>query len=444
MFAASQWIKRNLPDEAVLVGTGWWTPWDLGFLSGRDVANAEMSTLTLTDLKRPRYLVMRSQLLSTIESVPSHIAQQPNLGWLMLDNSRRYWSSDPWNIIQQTGLLLYEGEASMVESFSIYRWPVHESFAALDQVQAVDLDGLGTLASPPDDSMQATVRGNTMFPASMHMVRSVAMMPSGGVPPASLSVGPVHILPGRQLLFGFSPPTEGPVRLSLFAETDEERRLLWTEDVQPQAARPGGVELRTISLAEVMGEEATLSIQASSLPDGNLAPAFIYIGPVAVVSAPRGREMVRILGKELLENPSFEPGPGALLAGWQPVGNPGFDVSGRSSHGGVAAVHASSTSDLLVQSVAVRAGDQYLLSIHARATEGDQQARLQVNWHDSGGKPISASLEAVPVGPQWKRYEALVQAPAQAGTAIVYATPEVGSSVWYDDFSFAEVRHEIR
>jgi hypothetical protein len=153
----------------------------------------------------------------------------------------------------------------------------------------------------------------------------------------------------------------------------------------------------------------------------------------------------RTFGPQLLQNPGFELRENERPSGWISAGAPIFDTSGSASHSGQAAVQATSVENVFVQAVVVRPERRYYLSLYARGSNETQHGRLQVNWHDaSTGQLISASIEIIPVEPAWKEYETVVQSPRQPATAFVYAGPAPGSSVWYDDFFFAEVLPESR
>jgi hypothetical protein len=62
---------------------------------------------------------------------------------------------------------------------------------------------------------------------------------------------------------------------------------------------------------------------------------------------------------------------------------------------------------------------------------------LQVNWIDASNRLISSSGRIEPISGDWRSVRMVVEAPPDAATAMIFASPDVASSVWYDDFSFA-------
>jgi hypothetical protein len=141
---------------------------------------------------------------------------------------------------------------------------------------------------------------------------------------------------------------------------------------------------------------------------------------------------------QLLANPGFESIADGWPNGWEHVGGPILDKSGKYSHTGSAAVQCIGSENVLYQVVPVKAGTVYKLSMEARSSKEDQHARLQINWSDGTGKFISADLQVVVVKTAWNSYESVVKAPPRAANAVVYAACHDMESAWLDDYSFRE------
>jgi hypothetical protein len=141
---------------------------------------------------------------------------------------------------------------------------------------------------------------------------------------------------------------------------------------------------------------------------------------------------------QLLANPGFEDIVDGKPSGWENVGGPILDKSGKNSHSGSSAIRCIGSENVLFQVVPVKAGTVYKLGMEARSSAGDQHARLQVNWSDGAGKFISADLQVVVVKTAWNSYESVVKAPPHAANAVIYAACHDMESAWLDDFSFRE------
>jgi 4-amino-4-deoxy-L-arabinose transferase-like glycosyltransferase len=145
----------------------------------------------------------------------------------------------------------------------------------------------------------------------------------------------------------------------------------------------------------------------------------------------------------LLQNPSFEDLENGWPKSWSHHGNPQIDTSSRNSHTGKVGVRCLGSDNTLAQLVRVEPGTLHRLSYYARAFEPGQTARLQVNWSNNQGKFLSASIELVKISADWKHYESVVSAPPQATQAFIYASSHERSTVWFDDFSFVALQHQV-
>ncbi|MBI3658305.1 MAG: glycosyltransferase family 39 protein [Acidobacteria bacterium] len=154
------------------------------------------------------------------------------------------------------------------------------------------------------------------------------------------------------------------------------------------------------------------------------------------------RPVLRKLGPELVQNPSFENLYGQMPNGWQYYGNPVADTSSLDRHSGHVSMHCNSSRDGLYQILPARPGVLYRLSSYARTTQSGHKALLQVKWLDKQGNLLIADSETFETDLDWKRYEMALTAPPAATTAIIYAAAHEESSIWFDDFSFTELIYE--
>ena len=145
------------------------------------------------------------------------------------------------------------------------------------------------------------------------------------------------------------------------------------------------------------------------LPDPRLLLAYLdrnadrvgAIGDVAVFAVRPEALFVR----ELLVNPDFNHGAG----GW----------AGEGEWTGAGSVLVTSARPL-VQTVPVRPGQQYLLDVEAVCSAGSAPYRLQVNWQDTAGAMIDASIQVRECGGSTRPWA--VSAPPRAARAQVYAS----------------------
>jgi hypothetical protein len=114
--------------------------------------------------------------------------------------------------------------------------------------------------------------------------------------------------------------------------------------------------------------------------------------------------------EELLRNGGFDGG----TAGWDGAGE--F----RSGDGDGAVVVSAATP--FTQAVPVTPGTRYALEVRGRCSSDRADYRAQVNWLDGKGAFIDTSLVALACGPSYEAHSEVVQAPAGATTAVVYAS----------------------
>jgi hypothetical protein len=146
--------------------------------------------------------------------------------------------------------------------------------------------------------------------------------------------------------------------------------------------------------------------------------------------------------RELLANGSFEEGNTRSLPGWEIVGKPNIDRTGKHSDSG-RVIGAVTPKDFLVsQPVIIEAGQCYQLSVRQRATSSKSGTlRLQLTWKGEDKHDLSAStvvLNDVPSAPQWQEPTVTIQAPAGSQYAAVRAGAASGK-IWIDDCSLKKV-----
>jgi len=143
----------------------------------------------------------------------------------------------------------------------------------------------------------------------------------------------------------------------------------------------------------------------------------------------------------VLQNPGFEELKQGQPVGWQIAGNPVIDASGKESASGAVAVKSNDASDVVYQSLNVARGESFVFSCHARSSEKEPTAKLQVNWLDDGDTILSESVEVIKVGPGWKRYAQNVVVPERATRAVIYLSSLDQSAIWFDDVSFGQTAY---
>jgi hypothetical protein len=145
--------------------------------------------------------------------------------------------------------------------------------------------------------------------------------------------------------------------------------------------------------------------------------------------------------KNILKNPGFEQLAEGQLVGWQVAGAPVVDSSGQNSFSGLVAVHCNWAGDVLYQVVPVNSSASYSFSCQAHSVGQAGTAKLQVNWLDAKGALTHQDLKEIDLGSKWTSYQFRLQSPENAVSAAIYVNSLDLSSVWFDDFSFAELEY---
>jgi hypothetical protein len=147
-------------------------------------------------------------------------------------------------------------------------------------------------------------------------------------------------------------------------------------------------------------------------------------------------------GKELLTNASFEEGDATSIPGWEAVGKPRIDRTGKQSHSVNAACAVTPRDFLISEPGAVEAGQYYRLSVRQRANSAKLGTlRLQLSWKDEDRDdlpPSTAVLADVPSAPQWQESSITIQAPAGSKYAVVRAGAASGK-IWVDNCSLRKL-----
>jgi hypothetical protein len=146
-------------------------------------------------------------------------------------------------------------------------------------------------------------------------------------------------------------------------------------------------------------------------------------------------------GAELLANPGFEMLQQSMPQGWTAADHPVVDASGRESHNGLVAVKSEGTSNILSQKVTLSSQGMYSLSFCARTPRAGQMTHLWVDWEDDQHRVIGSDVKAVEATPEWEVHEMFVSKPPSAASATIYVIGQGPGSVWFDDFSFAELEY---
>jgi hypothetical protein len=147
-------------------------------------------------------------------------------------------------------------------------------------------------------------------------------------------------------------------------------------------------------------------------------------------------------GSELLTNGSFEEGSGAFLPGWNMVGKPKIDRTGKYSGGGRTGCAVTQKDFLLSAPVPVESGQCYRLTVRERADSSKGgKLRLQLDWEDEDKNDLHPpTIVQVDVGSaqRWRQSSVTGRAPSGSNYAVVHAEA-TGGEIWVDDYSFKKI-----
>lgn len=152
-------------------------------------------------------------------------------------------------------------------------------------------------------------------------------------------------------------------------------------------------------------------------------------------------------GRELLANGSFEGSDTSSLPGWEVVGRPLIDRTGKQSYSGRIACAVTPKAFLISEPVGVDAGQCYRLSARQRSKSSKLGTlRLQLNWKGGDKRDLSPSTVAftdVPSAPQWQESSMMIRAPSGSKYATVHAGAASGK-IWVDDYSLTKIADECQ
>jgi hypothetical protein len=128
---------------------------------------------------------------------------------------------------------------------------------------------------------------------------------------------------------------------------------------------------------------------------------------------------------ELLLNPDL-----SSLDGWNLLSPSTYDTSRR-----ILTVNVNTPA---TQRVDVTPGLTYINSVSARCTEAATTGRIQANWMDDQGDFISTSIETFDCTTHWETHEMSVVAPANATSAVIYASGHTDIPLEFKSLSFRQ------
>lgn len=261
--SVARWIERNTPGNAIIVGSGWWMPWESADLSNRDIADAYSSALEVPkDLMRRRYLVMPTRFLHSVDLHP-----------------------DVVDVMGRPDLLLYQAGG-----YGVYRWPESVDLKRLKSVVSLSEDLLqlvntGRVAFAPEPRSHALdpQHGNFWYPVVQRMLRGMYV-----ISPAEMTVRNVSVGPSQILLLGYVPPVAGDgLSLRVFVVCDGRARLVYYQYVRAGPSAADDYRIAEIPLGTSAGRSIDLTVRVSSDPSGDSTSDWLFVGPLAIVSSTR-------------------------------------------------------------------------------------------------------------------------------------------------------------
>jgi hypothetical protein len=253
----ARWVATNTASDALILGDGWWMPWEVAYLADRDVGNVRTSGFAKpSEFHRPLYLAIGEDLL---------------------DNS---WLLPPTEAaLRREDIRLFRRG-----TYSVAQWPRSPTLEALSTMESVDLNvfeeietGYATFVTAPREGILNPYHGQVIFPAPTGLLQGLTM-----VAPASVSTRPFRVQQTSRLLLGYTPPHAGDgLRLAVSpgAPNGEEAIPVWERDIAPG----GAYELHVISLESFSNSDTALTISVSS-PSGDGTADWLHISPLIVGS----------------------------------------------------------------------------------------------------------------------------------------------------------------
>lgn len=259
----ADWVTKNTPKDAIVLGSGWWMPWESADLSNRDIADAYSSALEVPkDLMRRRYLVMPTRFLHSVDLHP-----------------------DVVDVMGRPDLLLYQAGG-----YGVYRWPESVDLKRLKSVVSLSEDLLqsvntGRVAFAPEPRSHALdpQHGNFWYPVVQRMLRGMYV-----ISPAEMTVRNVIVGPSQFLLLGYVPPIAGDgLSLRVFVVRDGRARLVYYQYVRAAPSAADDYRIAEIPLGTSAGRSIDLTVRVSSDPSGDATSDWLFVGPLAIVSSTR-------------------------------------------------------------------------------------------------------------------------------------------------------------
>ncbi|MBI2954901.1 MAG: hypothetical protein HYY30_11345 [Chloroflexi bacterium] len=254
----ADWLKQNTSPDTILLGSGWWLPWEVAYVSNLPVADVETSVFdNLSDARRPRFLVIRPELFGQTHLAP-----------------------DVVSVMQRADLVVFQSGGIVV-----YRWPTPPEFATGANAGTVVVDLLKDLSDrrlmltpPPRDGLLDNQHGNFIYPFPRAMTRGVIMISA-----SAMTTYPIAIKSGQSLLVGYTPPTQGDgLTVTVYVDDGGNRKILWSSFLQVEPPSPESYHLKTIPLSEFAGRQLPFTIEVTSVPSGDAISDWLFLGPLVI------------------------------------------------------------------------------------------------------------------------------------------------------------------
>jgi hypothetical protein len=281
MADAARWIQENTPDDAILLGSGWWLPWEAAYVSNRDVADVEASAFRRADFTRPAYLVMPPDWLGAKPLAPEVEAVMRNPELLLFEAAGS----------QMTRTTRSGAEDFTALGANVYYWPAAPpEVAALGREKRVELDVLAALAEgkveltpSPRSGILDEAHGHFIYPWHQGLRQGLRV-----IAPVTMTTGPVPIRPNDAFLIGYWAPRSGAgVTLTLSALAPVGTAVpIWSDYIPSIAPSPETYQTRLVSLPALTKSEVRLRLEVSPAARGNGEEDRFFLGHLAIVRVP--------------------------------------------------------------------------------------------------------------------------------------------------------------
>lgn len=185
-------------------------------------------------------------------------------------------------------------------------------------------------------------------------------------------------------------------------------------------------------------EDQRLHILRKSFLDNFARLEYADYGAALYKLAPQ-QTAIRSRG-EKLPGEGFVTSDGALAAGWEMVGSPQLDLSGKGSCEGRAALGVDGGSAYLSPPIPIEPGGAYRLRIRARMTPPRTEGRFHIEFLSASKEPLRNSWLPYYPGADCRYYETYATAPAAAAYArVALQAAAPGEWIWIDEVSLVEL-----